>query len=460
MFHEIKITVVGTGYVGLVSGACFSELGYDVICVDKDEEKINKLKSVEIPIYEAGLKDLVHSNFVIHKRLKFTTDLQAAVASCNVIFIAVNTPTRLEDGRVDLTYVENAAKEIAGLLNEYKLIVMKSTVSVGTGRHLKSIIKKINPNARFDMVSNPEFLREGSAVADFMSPDRIVIGTETPAAKSIMDGIYQIFSDRNVPILHTDLESSELIKYAANCFLATKIAFVNEIANFCEKTGADIEKVAEGMGLDKRIGANYLLPGPGFGGSCFPKDTLGLVSAARDAGVPLDIVEAVVASNDKRKEQMVDKVIQACGKTVLQRKITVLGLAFKSNTDDIRDSSALTIVKGLQENGAELCVYDPKAMPNAKAVLFNVKWASNVIEALQGSEIVVIVTEWEEFKNLDFPSFGISTVVDFRNLYDPEDMLAMGVHYISVGRKTPNTQNSIKEVSRIKDNSLLIETQI
>lgn len=433
----VNITMIGTGYVGLVSGACFSALGHRVTCLDNDVAKIAKLKKAIIPIYEIKLKDLVDENLA-QKRLSFSTDLKSAIETAEVIFVAVGTPPCPVTGKADLQYVEGLARELAPLLTSYKVIVLKSTVPIGTGHRFKKIMQTINPEAKFDMVSNPEFLREGSAVSDFMNPDRIVIGSETKRSQNLMDRIYQPFLKQNIPILHTDIESSELIKYAANCFLATKIAFVNEIADLCEETGANIESVTEGLGLDRRIGPGYLQPGPGFGGSCFPKDTLALIQIAEALSCPLSVVEAVVRSNENRKKKMVQKILHICGGEVEGKRLAILGVAFKANTDDIRESSAMIIIEDLQKLGAKLRVYDPAAMEKASLELPAIEWSSSVSEAMKDAEAVIIITEWQEFKNLRFNN-GINQhkkpiIIDLRNLYDLKEMQGIDINYHSIGR--------------------------
>ncbi len=473
MTKNVNITMIGTGYVGLVSGACFAELGHQVTCVDNDKNKISKLKKAEIPIYEANLKELVDRH-LSSKQLSFSTELKAAVETAEVIFVAVGTPACPVTGQADLQYVEGLARELAPLLttsmnaNTYKVIVLKSTVPIGTGHRFKKIIQALNPDAKFDMVSNPEFLREGSAVADFMNPDRIVIGSESDRSRNLMNAIYDCFLQQQIPILHTDIESSELIKYAANCFLATKIAFVNEVADLCEKTGANIESVTEGLGLDKRIGPGYLQPGPGFGGSCFPKDTLALIQVADALDSPLSVVEAVVQSNESRKKKMIQKIVHICGGVTLKR-LAILGVAFKANTDDIRESSAMVIIQGLQELGAKLTVYDPAAMGKATLELSGVEWASSVQEAIKEAEAVVIITEWSEFKNIKFNSLNNDkgkgynkgnndltnnlkkkpVIIDLRNLYDLEEMQAQGVTYHSIGR--PAVKSLVQVPMTIED---------
>lgn len=444
MTKNVRITMIGTGYVGLVSGACFAALGHQVTCIDRDKNKISKLKNAEIPIYEANLKELVDENLA-NQRLSFSTELKAAIESAEVIFVAVGTPTCIVTGKADLQYVEGLAKELAPLLTSYKVIVLKSTVPIGTGQQFKKIIHAINPQAKFDMVSNPEFLREGSAVTDFMNPDRIVIGSETERSQNLMQAIYAPFLQKHVPMLYTDIESSELIKYAANCFLATKIAFINEVADLCEKTGANIENVIQGLGLDKRIGAGYLQPGPGFGGSCFPKDTLALIQIAEELACPLTVVEAVVESNEHRKKKMIQKIVNICGGDVALKRLAILGVAFKANTDDIRESSAMVIIQGLQKLGARLRVYDPAAMEKASTELPGVDWAHNVTDAIRDAEVLVIITEWEEFKNLKFHALDKKPIIiDLRNLYDLREMKKMQLSYHSIGRPAVKSQTQVQ----------------
>lgn len=440
MDRQLSIGMIGTGYVGLVSAACFAELGLTVNCVDKNEEKLKLLNSGQVPIYEPGLEELVSRNIACG-RLFFTNNLLQAVVKSDVIFIAVGTPTSPVDQSPDLTYINAVAKELAVLLQPetHKTIVLKSTVPVGTCRQFAELVRTLNPNANFDMISNPEFLREGSAVQDFMNPDRIVIGLENKKSMATIAQLYTMLACKGVPIAYTDLETSETIKYAANCFLATKIAFINELANLCEKTGANIEQVAYGIGLDRRIGEKYLQVGPGYGGSCFPKDTLALVHSARLVDEPLSIVEAVVLSNENRKLQMVNKIVNACGGSVLNKKLAILGVAFKANTDDIRDSAAIPIIQGLQKLGAVITACDPIAQANAEKVL-NIDWASDVYDATKGKDALIIATEWDGFKDLDLNIIKSNlaafnpVIVDLRNLYNPQVVAEYGIHYTSVGR--------------------------
>ena len=433
----MRIAMVGTGYVGLVSGACFSEFGVDVMCVDKDAEKIALLKRGEIPIFEPGLGTLVESN-VKDGRLSFTTDLNSAVGSADAVFIAVGTPSRRGDGYADLTYVYEAAREIATAIDDYTVVVTKSTVPVGTGREVGRIIKQTRPDAAFDVVSNPEFLREGSAINDFMRPDRVVIGADSERAREIMRGLYRPLFLIETPILFTAIETAELIKYTANSFLAMKISFINEVADLCEKLGTDVHDVARGIGLDGRIGRKFLHPGPGYGGSCFPKDTLALVRMAQEAKSPLRLIEAVVDLNNKRKARMAAKLIEACGGSVEGKTIAVLGLTFKPNTDDMRESPSLEIVPALQHAGAAVRVFDPEGMGEAKKLLDGPIWCESAYGAMEGADALAVITEWNEFRALDpvrIKSLLRSpVVVDYRNIYDPGEMKSKGFRYFCVGR--------------------------
>ena len=396
----MRIAMIGTGYVGLVSGACFSEFGVDVVCVDKDQGKIDRLGEGIMPIFEPGLDDLVASN-VKAGRLNFTTDLKQAVRGADVVFICVGTPTEPGGGHADLSYVYGAAREIAEAIDGYAVVVNKSTVPVGTGDEVSKVIVEARPDADFDVVSNPEFLREGSAINDFMRPDRVVIGTEVERAQEVMRNLYRPLYLIETPILFTQRQTAELIKYAANTFLATKITFINEISDLCEKLGADVQDVAKGIGLDGRIGSKFLHSGPGYGGSCFPKDTLALVHTAKDVGAPLRIVETVVDINDKRKKQMADRVIAACDGSLAGKTVAVLGVTFKPNTDDMREAPSIDIVKQLQREGAKIKAYDPQAMENARLIFQDVEFCQDPYQVAQGSDAVLIVTEWDEFKNLD-----------------------------------------------------------
>jgi UDPglucose 6-dehydrogenase len=436
----MHVAVIGTGYVGLVSGACFSEFGVDVVCVDKDASKIERLKRGEMPIYEPGLDQLVETN-VRAGRLSFSTDTAAAVAKADAVFIAVGTPSRRGDGHADLSYVFGAAEEIAASLKSYAVIVTKSTVPVGTGRKVEAIIRKVRPEGSFDVVSNPEFLREGSAIEDFMRPDRIVIGTESERARETMRNLYRPLYLIETPMLYTSIETAELTKYAANTFLAAKITFINEIADLCEKVGADVQDVAKGIGLDGRIGRKFLHAGAGYGGSCFPKDCRALVRTAQEANAPLTIIETVVKVNDERKARMADKVIAACGGSIKGKTLAVLGLTFKPNTDDMRESPSLAIIPALQKAGAKIRAFDPEGMHEAKKLLPDITYCTNSYETMEGADALVLITEWNEFRALDLERVkGLlrkPTVVDLRNIYKPADMAAAGFSYFSIGRATP-----------------------
>ena len=433
----MRVAMIGTGYVGLVTGTCFSEFGVNVVCVDKDAGKIDRLKQGEIPIYEPGLEELVKSN-VEGGRLTFTTNLTDAVKGADAVFIAVGTPSRRGDGHADLSYVYDAAKEIAAAIDQYTVVVTKSTVPVGTGREVQRIIKAARPDAAFDVVSNPEFLREGSAINDFMRPDRVVIGAETDRAREVMRKLYRVLYLIETPILFTNLETSELVKYAANAFLATKITFINEVADLCEKVGADVHDVAKGIGLDGRIGKKFLHPGPGYGGSCFPKDTLALTKTAQDYKSPIRIVETVAELNETRKVRMAVKIIAACGGSVRGKTIAILGLTFKPNTDDMRESPSLDIVPSLQTAGATVRVYDPEGMREAEHMLKGAIFCKDAYDAMTGADAVAILTEWNQFRNLDLARaktlLKAPVMVDLRNIYSPTDMAAAGFHYTCVGR--------------------------
>jgi len=433
----MKIAMVGTGYVGLVSGACFSEFGWDVVCVDNNSDKIAMLKHGRMPIYEPGLEDLVERN-VAAGRLTFTTDLEAAVKDAQAVFIAVGTPSRRGDGHADLSYVFQAAEDIARNADGYTVLVTKSTVPVGTGREVMKRIYAVRPDAEIEIVSNPEFLREGSAIEDFMRPDRVVIGADTERAAEAVSALYRPLYLRDTPIIKTSLETAELIKYAANTFLATKITFINEFADLCEKVGADVQDVAKGIGLDGRIGSKFLHAGPGYGGSCFPKDTAALVRSARDAGAPISIVEQVISVNDNRKEAMARKIIDACGGDVSGKTIAVLGLTFKPNTDDIRDSPSLVIVPRLVEAGATVRAFDPVGMDEAKKALDGPVWCRDAYDAMDGADAVAIVTEWNEFRALNLERVKSllkkPVMIDLRNVYRPQQMRDTGFDYVSIGR--------------------------
>ena len=433
----MRIAMIGTGYVGLVSGTCFSEFGIEVVCVDKDARKIELLHQNVMPIYEPGLDTLVADN-VKAGRLSFTTDFKAAVKDADAVFIAVGTPSRRGDGHADLSYVYAAAEEIADAMDGYTVVVTKSTVPVGTGDEVEQIIRKRRPDAEFDVVSNPEFLREGSAINDFMRPDRVVIGTESERARAVMKQLYRVLYLIETPIVFTSRRTSELIKYAGNTFLATKITFINEIADLCEKVGANVHDVAKGIGLDGRIGKKFLHAGPGYGGSCFPKDTLALVKTARDFGAPIRVVETVVAVNDERKKKMAERVVAACGGSVKGKAVAVLGLTFKPNTDDMRDSPSLDIVPALVEAGAEVRAFDPEGMEEAKKLLPAITYCDDAYATLAGADCLVIVTEWNEFRALDIGRMKSlltqPVVVDLRNVWDPAEMRDAGFTYVSIGR--------------------------
>lgn len=433
----MRVAMIGTGYVGLVSGVCFADFGHQVICVDKDPKKIDVLQKGEVPIYEPGLEDIVAKN-VREGRLEFTTEITDAVRNADAVFIAVGTPSRRGDGHANLTYVYAAAEEIASVMEGYTVIVTKSTVPVGTGDEVQSIIKKAKPDGDFNVVSNPEFLREGAAIEDFKRPDRIVVGTMSDRAREVMRQLYRPLYINETPIIFTSRRTSELIKYAGNAFLATKITFINEIADLCEKVGANVQEVSKGIGLDGRIGKKFLHAGPGYGGSCFPKDTLAVVRTAQEAGAPLKIVEAVVEVNDQRKQKMADKIIEACGGSVKGKTISILGLAFKPNTDDMRESPSLPIIEKLHAEGASVRAYDPESMDEAKHLLTEITYCDDAYSCAQNADALVIVTEWDQFRALDFDrlkSLLIAPVlVDLRNIYSPSRMAKLGFTYSSIGR--------------------------
>ena len=433
----MRITMIGSGYVGLVSGACFSDFGHDVVCVDKDASKIDALKAGRMPIYEPGLDQLVASN-VAAGRLTFTTDLAQAVAGADAVFIAVGTPSRRGDGHADLTYVFEATKEIAAAVTGPTVVVTKSTVPVGTGDKVEEILRSERPDVEIAVVSNPEFLREGAAIGDFKRPDRIVIGTEDERARGVMRDVYRPLYLNESPILFVGRRTSELIKYAANAFLATKITFINEIADLCEAVGANVQDVSRGIGLDNRIGSKFLHAGPGYGGSCFPKDTLALLKTAEDFGAPTRIVEAVVQVNDTRKRAMGRKIIKALDEDAKGKTVAVLGLTFKPNTDDMRDAPSLAIIQSLLDAGAIVRAYDPEGMEAAKAMMPGITYCSSAYEAATGADAVAIVTEWDTFRALDLKRLaGVMTapvMVDLRNIYRPDDVAKAGFAYSSVGR--------------------------
>ena len=434
----MKIAMIGTGYVGLVSGVCFSDFGHEVVCVDKDPSKIDRLNAGEVPIFEPGLQALMAKN-VTAGRLSFTLDLADAVAGADAVFIAVGTPTRRGDGHADLTYVMTAAEEIGRALTGYAVIVTKSTVPVGTNRKVEAAARAANPGAEFDVASNPEFLREGAAIDDFMRPDRVVVGVENKRARKVMADVYRPLFLREFPVVYTGLESAEMIKYAANAFLATKITFINEIAALCEKVGADIKDVSKGMGMDGRIGNKFLHAGPGYGGSCFPKDTKALARIGQDHAVPMQITETVIKVNEEIKRRMIDKIVDLCDGNLNGKTIAILGVTFKPNTDDMREAPSLTIVPALVGAGARVKVVDPQGQREGEALLPGVKWVENPFQAAQGAHLVVILTEWNEFRALDLVKLAkkmeTPRMADLRNVYSHEEALEAGFEtYIGIGR--------------------------
>ncbi len=434
----MRIAMIGTGYVGLVSGVCFSDFGHDVVCVDKAAQKIETLKTGNIPIYEPGLDVLMAKN-VAAGRLSFTTDLAAAIDGADAVFIAVGTPTRRGDGHADLTYVMAAAEEIAKAVTGYTVIVTKSTVPVGTNRQVHAVVSGANPDADFDVASNPEFLREGAAIDDFMRPDRVVVGVENDRAAEVMAEIYRPLYLRDFPILTTDLESAEMIKYAANAFLATKITFINEIAGLCERVNADVKEVARGIGLDGRIGNKFLHAGPGYGGSCFPKDTAALARIGQEHAYPMQITETVIRVNEGVKKRMIEKIRDACDDRFNQKTVAILGVTFKPNTDDMRDAPSLTIVPALIGGGAKVRVVDPQGHAEGEALLPGVEWHNDPYSASEGADVVVLLTEWNEFRALNLPELASAMksprMVDLRNIYSKEAAKKAGFQsYVGVGR--------------------------
>lgn len=433
----MRIAMIGTGYVGLVSGACFADFGHHVTCIDKDQEKVDMLRSGGIPIYEPGLDQLVQRN-VREERLGFDTDLTRAVKEADAVFIAVGTPSRRGDGFADLSYVHAAAKEIASVMEGYTVVVTKSTVPVGTGDEVEKIIRETRPDGDFAVVSNPEFLREGAAIDDFKRPDRVVVGTDDARAREVMSEVYRPLYLNETPILFTSRRTSELIKYAANAFLAMKITFINEMADLCEGVGANVQEVARGVGLDNRIGGKFLHAGPGYGGSCFPKDTLALTRTAQEAGTPLRLIETTVEVNDRRKHDMAKKIIRAMGGDVSGKTISVLGLTFKPGTDDMREAPSLDIIPALQDAGAKVRAYDPAGIVEAEKLLKDVEFTSGPYLCAEGADALVIITEWNEFRALDTKRLkeimAGDVVVDLRNIYSPDDMRNRGFTYVSVGR--------------------------
>ena len=438
----MKITILGSGYVGLVSGTCFSEFGFDVCCVDKDSNKINNLKNNIIPIYEPGLENLVKKNSAAN-RLSFSNNINKNIKEADVVFVAVGTPARRGDGHADLSYVYEAAEQIAKNLSGYTLVVTKSTVPVGTGDEVKNIIKQTNPEANFDIVSNPEFLREGNAIEDFMRPDRVIVGCETKKAKAIISTIYKPLYLIETPIIFTDLKTAELIKYSANAFLAVKISYINQMADLCEKVGADIRDVARGIGLDKRIGSKFLHPGPGYGGSCFPKDTLALIETSKRNKTNISIVETVVKYNQQRKYDMAEKIITILKSGYENKKVSILGLAFKPETDDMRDSPCLDIIPRLQEKGIQISAFDPVAMDEAKKILKDIEFAKNMDSCLKDSDALVILTEWNEFRSLS-PSqlngMKGNLLIDMRNALNPNSFKRSKFDLIQIGRFRASSQ--------------------
>jgi len=433
----MRIAMIGTGYVGLVSGACFSDFGHDVTCVDKDAAKIEQLRNGTMPIFEPGLAALVASN-VAAGRLSFATESADAIRSADAIFLAVGTPSRRGDGFADLSYVYDAAREIAAEMQAFTVIVTKSTVPVGTNDAVDAIIRKLRPDADFAVVSNPEFLREGAAIEDFKRPDRVVVGTEDERARRVMREVYRPLFINETPILFTGRRAAELIKYASNAFLATKITFINEMADLCEKCGADVQEVARGMGLDRRIAGKFLHAGPGFGGSCFPKDTAALTAIGQRYGAPIRIVETVIGVNDARKRAMAERVVAACGGSLRSKTVAVLGLTFKPNTDDMREAPSLVIVPALEAQGARVCAYDPHGMEEARKLMPQLETAADPYACIAGADAMVILTEWDQFRALDLDrvkaALRTPVVVDLRNIYEPADMIAKGFSYVSVGR--------------------------
>jgi UDPglucose 6-dehydrogenase len=441
----MKIAVIGSGYVGLVSGACFADYGHQVTCVDVQQDKIDALNRGEIPIFEPGLAALVAANMTA-SRLSFTTDLGPAVAGADVVFIAVGTPSRRGDGHADLSHVYAAAETIAGHVDGFTVIATKSTVPVGTGDEVERIIRAASPKADIAVVSNPEFLREGAAIEDFKRPDRIVIGLEDERAREVMAEVYRPLFLNQSPLLFTSRRTSELTKYAANAFLAMKITFINEMADLCEAVGANVQEVARGIGLDQRIGSKFLNPGPGYGGSCFPKDTVALVKTAQDNNSPMRLIETTVSINDSRKRAMARKVIAACGGEVRSKKIVILGLTFKPNTDDMRDAPSLSIIQGLQDHGAIVHAYDPQGMEAARRLLEGVTFSSGVYEAAEVADALVIVTEWDAFRALDFGRLKAvmksSNLIDLRNIYRRDEVLRHGFSYWSIGRPSEDIRTT------------------
>ena len=445
--------MIGAGYVGLVSAACFSEFGFSVTCVEAARERIDALRAGRVPIYEPGLERLVAAN-VAAERLSFTSEIADAVPAADVVMLAVGTPSRRGDGRADLSFIREAARQVADVLDGYTVIATKSTVPVGTGREIARMVRERRPDAAFDIVSNPEFLREGSAIDDFMRPDRVVVGVESTEAQAVMRALYRPLFLIETPVLFTSLETAELIKYAANCFLATKITFINEIADLCEQIGADVQDVAKGIGLDGRIGRYFLHAGPGFGGSCFPKDAAAFARIAEEAGVPSGIVEAVLHSNTARKTMMIDKIVQACSGSVAGKTVAVLGVTFKPNTDDVRESPSLVILPGLVERGATVRAFDPAGMDEARSLVDGVHWCHDSYDAMTDADALVILTEWNEFRALDLARvkglMKTPLIVDLRNIYEPAEVAAAGFRYVSVGRQVAGSASAQEKSQRLR----------
>ncbi len=433
----MHVVMIGTGYVGLVSGACFADFGHTVVCVDNDPNKIELLNQGKLPIFEPGLDELVEQNSKAG-RLTFSINPQKAVGEADIVFIAVGTPARRGDGHADLKYIYAVAEELAPLLRDYTVVVTKSTVPVGTGDEVENILRKLAPNADFDVASNPEFLREGAAISDFKRPDRVVVGVESARAEQVLRTLYRPLNLNETPMVVTSRRTSELTKYAANAFLAVKIGFINEISDLCDAVGANVQQVAKGIGLDKRIGSKFLHAGPGYGGSCFPKDTLAFSKTASDAGTPVTIVDAVISANDRRKLQMVDRIVNACGGSVDGKTIAVLGLAFKPNTDDMREAPSLVIIPGLQKLGASIRTYDPESMGEATRHLENVAYTKDAYDCLAGADVAVILTEWDQFRALDLSRVSElltdQVFIDLRNIYQAEELADTNLAYFSLGR--------------------------
>ncbi|MVS98491.1 UDP-glucose/GDP-mannose dehydrogenase family protein [Devosia marina] len=441
----MKIAVVGSGYVGLVTGACLADFGHEVVCIDKDQARIASLEKGGIPIYEPGLSELVNAN-IVSERLAFSIHLSGAVSRADVVFIAVGTPSRRGDGHADLSYVYAATREIAKALSGFTVVVTKSTVPVGTGDEVAHLIKAENPQADVAVVSNPEFLREGAAIEDFKRPDRIVIGLDDERAREVMTEVYRPLYLNQAPLLFTDRRTAELTKYAANAFLAMKITFINEVADLCEATGANVQDVARGIGLDNRIGAKFLHAGPGYGGSCFPKDTAAMVKIGQDFGSPMRLVETTVSINDQRKRSMARKIVAACGGDVRGRTIGVLGLTFKPNTDDMREAPSLDVIRGLQDRGAKIVAFDPQGMDAARGLTENVQFADSAYDVADGADAIVLITEWNEFRSLDLDrlksAMHMPIFVDLRNVYRPHELRRHGFSYVSIGRPEQDLKGS------------------